>query len=289
MSATVAFVGCGRITRAVVSGLVAAGGAPDSIRGVSRTGAGARALAGEFGVRAATTPAEAVDGADVVVLAVHPHEAPAALTTLAGVLTGGAPVLVSLVASCRTEAVAAALPGVAVVRAVPNVAVAARRGMTVLARGPGCPPEALAAARELFAPLGEVLTAEEDVMETVSALSGAGPALVARFAQALSRAGAGQGLPASTAEALAAHAVRGTGALLTAPGATPDAVVDCVASPAGMTEAALRTLDGAGLPRAVRQALDAAVALSLGRLLAGPGGPAGDAGPRTSVSAGTGE
>ncbi|MDQ1044988.1 pyrroline-5-carboxylate reductase [Streptomyces sp. V4I2] len=273
MSEAVAFVGCGRITRAVVGGLVSGGAAPDTIRGVSRTGAGARALGEEFGIRAATSVREAVDGADVVILAVHPHETPDALRTLAGVLAGGGPVLVSLVASCRTEAVAAVLPKVAVVRAVPNVAVAARHGVTVLSRGPHCPPEALTAARELFAPLGEVLTAEEDLMETVSALSGAGPALIAHFARALARAGVGQGLSADTAGALAAHAVRGTGALLTAPGATPDAVVDRVASPGGMTEAALRTLDDRALPRTVQQALDAAVRLSLGRLLAGPESP----------------
>ncbi|MFE2276760.1 pyrroline-5-carboxylate reductase family protein [Streptomyces sp. NPDC059454] len=270
MSGTVAFVGCGRIARAVVGGLIAAGGAPESIRGASRTGAGARALSEEFGVRAAASVREAADGADVVVLAVHPHETPAALRALVGVPAGA--VLVSLVASCRTEAVTAALPGTAVVRAVPNVAVAARRGMTVLASGPDCPSGALAAARALFAPLGEVLTVREDLMETVSALSGAGPALIAHFARALARAGAGQGLSADTAAALAAHAVRGTGALLTEPGTTPDAVMGQVASPGGMTEAALRTLDERALPQSVRQALDAAVRLSLDRLLTGADG-----------------
>ncbi|MEV5936387.1 pyrroline-5-carboxylate reductase dimerization domain-containing protein [Streptomyces sp. NPDC052079] len=272
MSRTVAFVGCGRITRAVVGGLVAAGDAPESLRGVSRSGARARALSEEFGIRAAASVQEAVDGADVVVLAVHPHQTPAALDALAGAPAGGGAVLVSLVASCRTKAVVAALPGTAVVRAVPNVAVAARRGVTVLSSGPGCPPGAFHTARALFAPLGEVLTVREDLMETVSALSGAGPALVAHFARALARAGAGQGLSADTAAVLAAHAVRGTGALLTEPGATPDAVMDQVASPRGMTEAALRTLDERALPQSVREALDAAVRLSLGRLLTGAEG-----------------
>lgn len=269
MSETVAFIGCGRIARAVVGGLVAAGAAPGSIRGVSRTGAGARALSEEFGVGAAASVREAAAGADVVVLAVHPHETPAVLRSLAGVPAGEGAVLVSLVASCRTEAVTAALPGSAVVRAVPNVAVAARRGVTVLSSGPGCPPGAADTARALFAPLGEVLTVPEDLMETVSALSGAGPALVAHFAQALARAGVAQGLSPDTAAVLAAHAVRGTGALLTGPGATPDAVMEQVASPGGMTEAALRTLDEQGLPRSLRQAVDAAVRLSLGRLLTG--------------------
>jgi pyrroline-5-carboxylate reductase len=67
------------------------------------------------------------------------------------------------------------------------------------------------------------------------------------------------------ADLLAVRAVRSTGALLKG-GATPAAVIDSVASPGGMTEAALRRLDEGALPESVRQGVDAAVRLSLGRL-----------------------
>ncbi|WP_327745267.1 NAD(P)-binding domain-containing protein [Streptomyces europaeiscabiei] len=266
MKRPVAFVGCGRITRAMVGGLVAAGHQPALLRGVSRTGAGALALRKEFGVSMAGTTAEAVDGASVIVLAVHPHETEEALAGLSGLVTAGQ-VVVSVVASCRSEVVAAALPGVPVIRAVPNVAVAVRDGVTVLAAGPGGRPDGLDLGRQLFELLGQVLVVDEAQLEVVSAVSGAGPALVARFTQSLAEAAVGQGLPPETAQVLAAQAVRGTGALLCAAGMTAEAVVESVSSPHGMTEAALLTLEEHRLDTAVEAGVQAAVALSLGRML----------------------
>ncbi|MFF9341106.1 MULTISPECIES: pyrroline-5-carboxylate reductase family protein [unclassified Streptomyces] len=260
-----AFIGCGRITGALVRGLVAAGHSASAMRGVSRSGAGALELSRRFGLTAADGNAAAVRGADLVVLAVHPHETREALAALSGLL-GPEQTLLSLVASWRTEAVAAALPGVPVVRAVPNVGVAVRAGATVLSAGPRADASRLAAVERLFAPLGETFVVDEDLLEVVSAVSGAGPALVAHFARSLAEAGRAGGLDARTAAVLAAHAVRGTGALLARESVTVDAVMDSVASPGGMTEAALRTLDEDGVPDAVRRAVDAAVDLSMGRL-----------------------
>lgn len=259
---TVALVGCGRMARALVRGLLTAGHAPERLTGVSRTGRGARALAEEYGIRSAGTVAEAVQDAAVVVLAVHPHETADALNELTGSVTPHQ-LLLSLVASWRTEAVAARLPGISVVRAVPNVAVAERDGVTVL----GATPDraALDTARGLFTGLGQVLVLDEDLLEAVSALSGAGPALVARFVEALASAGRSQGIPPDMADLLAVRAVRSTGALL-AGGATPAVVIDSVTSPGGMTEAALRQLDESALPESVQRGVDAAVRLSLGRL-----------------------
>ncbi|MFD9424056.1 MULTISPECIES: pyrroline-5-carboxylate reductase [unclassified Streptomyces] len=262
---TLAFIGCGRITRALVQGLVGAGHPAHLLRGVSRSGAGALALSREFGITAVDGSAGAVRGADVVVLAVHPHQTPEALAALSGLL-GPEQTLLSLVASWRTEAVAAPLPGVPVVRAVPNVGVAVRAGATVFSAGPHTDASRLRAVEQLFAPLGETLTVAEELLETVSAVSGAGPALVAHFARSLAGAGVAQGLDERTAAVLAAHAVRSTGALLAQDAVTVDAVIDSVASPGGMTEAALRVLDADEVPAAARRAVDAAVRLSMGRL-----------------------
>jgi pyrroline-5-carboxylate reductase len=266
-AADVAFVGCGRISRAVVRGLVSAGHRAERLRGVSRTGAGARALAREFGTRFAASPGEAVRGARLVVVATHPHETGAALEDLAGCVTPDQ-IVVSLVASWRTEAVSAAVPGVPVVRAVPNVAVSVGAGTTVLSAGPAATRDGLAEAEAFFGRLGRAVIVEEDLLEAVSAVSGAGPALIAHFVRALAAAGVEQGLAPDTATLLAAQAVRGTGALLDH-AATPQSVIDSVSSPGGMTAAALRTLDARGMAATVAEATAAAVRLSYGRMVTG--------------------
>ncbi|MFE7278339.1 pyrroline-5-carboxylate reductase family protein [Streptomyces sp. NPDC057623] len=266
-AADVAFIGCGRIARATVPGLVSAGYPAGSLRGVSGTGAGARALSQEYGTLFAASPDEAVHGARLVVIATHPHETEAVLRDLAD-RVGPEHVLVSLVASWRTEAVAAAIPGVPVVRAVPNVAVALRTGTTVLSRGPEATRGNLAEVETLFGRLGQVAVAEEDSLEAVSAVSGAGPALIAYFAEALAVAGVDHGLDADTASLLAAQAVRGTGALLERTD-SPRTVIESVRSPGGMTAAALDMLQDRGVAEAARAATAAAIRLSYQRMATG--------------------
>ncbi|MFE4800850.1 pyrroline-5-carboxylate reductase family protein [Streptomyces sp. NPDC056708] len=264
-----AFVGCGRIARAMVCGLIAAGWPPTAIRGVSQTGAGAEELAREYGITACSSLQDAVGDADVVLLAVHPHNTAEVLADIAPLMTGEQ-VLVSLVASWQTGAVAGALLDVPCVRAVPNVAVAVNSGLTAVCQGPTAGPEQLRTAYAVFEPLGRVLTVDESLMESMSAVSGAGPALVARFAEALRSSAEIQGFSAEMASELAAYAVHSTGSLMLKGGLAPNEVVGLVASPGGMTEAALHVLAERGLGDAVHSAVDAAVTLSLGRLRGGP-------------------
>lgn len=260
----IAFAGCGRIARAVVAGLVKAGHDPQRLYGFSRTGAGARALSEEFGIVPAELD-EAVRDAGIVVLAIHPHEAEAALTSLAPRVGHGTLVL-SLIASWSTRAIAAALPGRPVIRAVPNTAVGIGSGMTVLSGGPDTNESHVKRVHELFTPLGRVLVMDEELLEAVSAVSGAGPALMAYFVRALAQAGSAQGLRTEDASLLATEAIRSTSALLADPDMTPTSLIDSVASPGGMTVAALSALDQSQVPEAVGQAVEAAVRLSFERM-----------------------
>ncbi|MEU7340191.1 pyrroline-5-carboxylate reductase dimerization domain-containing protein [Streptomyces sp. NPDC007074] len=268
----VGFLGCGRITRAVVTGLIASGLPARQLYGVGRHGHSARALAADTGLTAVPDIAGAVRPADLVVVAVHPHEAADVLAEL-GPLLRPDQVLVSLVASWPVAAVAQAAGGSdPVVRAVPNVAAAVGAGATALCAGPGAGPAELARVTGLFERLGQVFVVDDEHMETVSALSGAGPALLARFAQALTEAAAGMGLPHRLAEDLARHAVHGTGVLHARPGASFASTVAAVSSPGGMTEQALATMDRHGLGPATAAALRAAVVLSQARMPdTGPG------------------
>ena len=111
----------------------------------------------------------------------------------------------------------------------------------------------------MFERLGHVAVVDEKALDLVSALSGAGPALLAWLAGALASSAEQLGLPAGHARALVAETMRGTGLLLTAGGMPVEGVVDAVASPGGMTEAALRTLADRDVPGALHAALRSAV------------------------------
>ena len=96
-------------------------------------------------------------------------------------------------------------------------------------------------------PLGAVewLDAEAH-FDAVTALSGSGPAFVARFIEAMSAGGAALGLPEAQAARMALATVGGTAALLEASGEDSAAMARRVSSPNGTTQAGLAVLDEGG-------------------------------------------
>jgi pyrroline-5-carboxylate reductase len=121
-------------------------------------------------------------------------------------------------------------------------------------------PAAREAARALFAPMAEVVDlAEEALMDAATAVSGSGPAYFHAFAQALAEAGVIEGLDPADAVRLARATLRSAAAGLE-DGADLDALIARVASPGGTTQAGLKALAEAGMPDAVRAAVEAATA-----------------------------
>lgn len=154
-----------------------------------------------------------------------------------------------------------------IVRAMPNTPGAIGRGITALyaPRNVGTAEKRL--AQSLLAGLGEIVwVGSEDEIDTVTAVSGSGPAYVFLLAEALAAAGERLGLPPAIAAKLARATVAGSGALLDADARPAAQLRRDVTSPGGTTEAALKVLmapDGleALLIRAVAAARERAVAL----------------------------
>ena len=133
----------------------------------------------------------------------------------------------------------------AIVRVMPNLPVAIRRGVTALYSD-----DADDALRQqlgdLFAALGWAMwTVDEARLAAVGSVAGAGPAYVARFIQALAKAGEARGLSPEIASTIALEAVLGTAWMAATTNEAMDDIVNRVASPNGTTEAGLAVLDQA--------------------------------------------
>lgn len=147
-----------------------------------------------------------------------------------------------------------------IVRAMPNTPGAIGRGITALYAPAGVPRGQRNVAERLMAGLGITFWARrESWIDTVTAVSGSGPAYVFLFAEALAAAAREQGLPAAVAEQLTRATVWGAGALLEADRRPASALRADVTSPGGTTEAALRVLmENESLERLIRKAVAAA-------------------------------
>ena len=130
-----------------------------------------------------------------------------------------------------------------IVRAMPNLPVAIRRGVTAL-YGEQLDAETQRMLGDLFAALGFAMwAADEEKFAAIGAVAGAGPAYAARFISAMAQAGVERGLTREIASTIALETVLGTAWMAATTGENPDDVVRRVASPNGTTEAGLAVLD----------------------------------------------
>jgi pyrroline-5-carboxylate reductase len=213
-------------------------------------------------------PVAAVRDAAAVVIAVKPQVAAAIVPGLAPML-GDASVAVSIMAGKTLGFLQQALPGAALVRAMPNTPAAIGRGITVAIANERTTAEQRQLAHALLAATGEVeWVADEALMDAVTAVSGSGPAYVFLLAEILARAGAAAGLPPDLAARLARATVAGSGELLHQSARDPAVLRQNVTSPGGTTAAALDVLMGPdGLEPLLTRAVGAATRRS--RELAG--------------------
>ena len=168
--------------------------------------------------------------------------------------------LISILAGVTTEKLAKEAGGKArVIRAMPNQALRVGKGVTAICAGSGAKKEDLEVARKIFALGGTVLEIGEKQMDVVTALSGSGPAFMAKWVEALEKAAVRAGLDSKVAGELAARTMLGTGALLVREGITPGELCSAVASPGGTTEAGLKVMQAGGMEALAEKAMSAAV------------------------------
>ena len=230
-------VGCGNMTGAMVEGWRAAQAEFGAVTVIRPSGTPVE------GIRTVTSVAEAGPPPGLVVLGFKPQQLAAVAPKLAPFLSAKTVVL-SLLAGADYATLRKRFPGAAaVVRAMPNLPVAVRRGVVALySEGADQPVQDQISA--LIAPLGFGLwTLDEARFGAVGAVAGSGPAYVARFIDALAAAGAQRGLDPDMARTLAVETVLGTGWLAATTSEPPRELARRVASPNGTTEAGLAVLD----------------------------------------------
>jgi pyrroline-5-carboxylate reductase len=246
-------IGCGNMAGAMLKGWLDAGADPAEITVVRPSG---RPAAG--GVRVLAAPPEDEVPA-LVLLGVKPHKLDEVAPGLAPALDP-ATILVSLLAGVEVAALRARFPVPrTIVRAMPNMPVALRKGVVDLYAAPGLDASARAHVQMLMASLGAVEWFDDEALFALAGhLTAAAPAFLYRFIDALAEAAAALGLPRDQALRLAVAMAEGAAALAAASGEGPDALARRVASPGGTTEAGLRILDAEnGLAALILSALDA--------------------------------
>ncbi|MFN8162106.1 MAG: pyrroline-5-carboxylate reductase dimerization domain-containing protein [Solirubrobacterales bacterium] len=251
----VGFIGSGSMAAAMARGWAAGEGGPSEMLFTDSGSGRAGELAAEVGGEAVVSNRELAGRCDLAVLAVKP----AALEQVAAE-AGAAPAVLSLLGATTLRRVAEAFPAAAAFRAMPNVAVEVRRGVLCYEAAASAPAETGGRVREMLGLLGHLVETADEDFDAATAVMGCAPAYLALAVEAISEAGARDGLDPELSRSLVIETTAGTAELLRI--RHPADVRRAVASPGGSTEAGLEALDAGG----AAEAFAAAVRASLERM-----------------------
>ena len=219
-----------------------------------------RKLARSGKIALAAAPSQIKRKPYVCVVAIKPQVLKDEAPLLAGFAQSGA-LMLSIAAGTSVAAMSKAWGKKArIIRAMPNTPGAVGAGITGLYAAKGVTAADRKRATALLSALGEtVWVAKEALIDSVTAVSGSGPAYLFLMAEALTEAGVAEGLPRDQAEKFARATVSGAGALLAADKSPASALREAVTSPGGTTAAALYVLMAEnGLTPLIKRAVQAA-------------------------------
>ena len=259
---SLAFIGGGNMARSLIAGLVRQGTPPADIHVAEPVTALRDALATDFGVSVHATAGEAAAVTSTWVLAVKPQVLREVCASLQPLAADKQPLLVSIAAGITSTQLDRWLGGqIAVVRAMPNTPALLGAGVTGLFATAEVSAAQRAQADRVLASAGRTVWVDDEaLMDSVTAVSGSGPAYVFLLAEAMEAAGIAQGLPPEAARTLVQQTLLGASRMLDEAGEAPAELRRRVTSPGGTTQAAIEAFQAGGFEALVATALAAAQA-----------------------------
>lgn len=200
---------------------------------------------------------KAVQGTDIVILAVKPQNMEEVLQSIADAVANQ--LLISIAAGITIGFLEKHLgKETRVIRVMPNTPALIGEGATALAGGRKATEGDIAIARRIFDSVGMTVVVGEDLIDAVTGLSGSGPAYGFIIIEALAQGGISQGLERETALSLAAQTMLGAAKLCLRGDRTPAELTAMVTSPGGTTIEGIKALDNGRIRETLAAAVNAA-------------------------------
>jgi len=256
----IGFVGAGNMAQAIMGGLIKTGTPVDRLFIYEPNEALARQLVVNPGVQAMSNSADLLEHCDVIVLAVKPQIMPAVLAAFKGVMLKPDAFFVSIAAglpiALMQKWLGAAHP---MGRVMPNTPALVGAGVSGLFAGDEVSEDQRQLAESLLRAVGSVIWVDEEALiDSVTAVSGSGPAYFFYFIEALEKAALENGLNAEQAKILSLETAFGAAKLALESDVGAATLRERVTSPGGTTEAALKTFAALNISDGIAEAVNAA-------------------------------
>lgn len=258
----IVFIGGGNMARSLAGGLVADGYPPERIRATDPDARQRERLGGRLGIAVSDDNRAAVADADVVVLAVKPQVLREVAVDLGPALAQRRPLVISVAAGVRAGDIGRWLGfDGPIVRCMPNTPALLQSGVTALYPNEHVDAGQRDVAESILRAVGTVIWLDDEaLLDTVTAISGGGPAYFFLFMEALEAAAVARGLPDDKARLLVIETALGAARMALESEDDPATLRANVTSKGGTTAEALAELERGDLRDVVDRAIGAAAA-----------------------------
>lgn len=264
MKTKLGFIGGGNMASSLIGGLINNSGelklTPNDIMVFEPNVEKAQQLHSQFNIELASDNQQLLAHANVVVIAVKPQVLQSVLEPLKETFKAHKPLIISIVAGITSSSIEAWLKGeFAVVRVMPNTPALVGAGASGLYANQRVSNEQRILTADLINAVGVScwVNSEADI-DSVTALSGSGPAYFMLFIQCLIEAAQAAGLDADTAKELAVATASGSAKLVANSEQSLGTLIDNVTSPGGTTEQALNSFQSNNFSSIINAAFEAA-------------------------------
>lgn len=261
---TIAIIGAGNMGLSLIGGLITDKHPANQIIATNPSSEKLAQLEQRFNIKTTTDNMAAAKTADVIIFAVKPQYIADVAKQLAPCIQEHRPLVISIAAGIKTAHLQKWLGNdIAIVRAMPNTPALIGCGATALYANDLVKTEQRNTAESMLRAVGLTLWVnKEDLMDTVTALSGSGPAYFFLMMEALQTAAEELGLPTETAKLLTLQTALGSARIAIESTHSLAELRKHVTSPGGTTEKALSILEEHQIRDIFKKTLSAAKARS---------------------------
>lgn len=257
---TISFIGAGNMASSLIGGLLAAGYSASNIWASDPYLEKHQELKDKFGIHLTADNKQAAEQADVLIFAVKPQIFKQAALEIAPLISKKHPLIVSIAAGIPEKSILQWLNfDAAIVRCMPNTPALIQSGATGLYANKKVTAQQKSLAESILRAVGiTVWVEDEHHLDTVTALSGSGPAYFFLAMDALEKAAIELGLSKESAHMLTLQTALGAARMALMSEESLEELRKRVTSPGGTTERALQVLQKGEIEALFNQAVKAA-------------------------------
>jgi len=235
----IGFIGAGKMAEALIRAVLKSNSNEDIIASDVNENR-LKYIEKEIKIKTTKNNKEVVENSDIVFLAVKPQNMEEVLDEIENIVKNQ--LIVSIAAGIDLNYLESRLKDKRIIRIMPNTPCLVGEMAAALSPGKNAKDEDTKIIEEVLNSAGNALVLKEDMLDSVTALSGSGPAFIAYLLDAMIEGAVKQGLSKDAARELAFQTALGTGKLMKEQGLTPKELIDIVSSPNGTTAAGMEIL-----------------------------------------------